>query len=413
MGETLPNESRTNELLDEIFEKALRGPRIFNRKSVLFHDHIPQRLLFREEQVMRLGYLFSSILRDQRSSNLFIYGKPGTGKTAVTRLVLNKLIEKSGDTKQRVHASYINCRMAGTEYRVAAALARDVDLEVPFTGLAVKEVFERFKTNVVSKGLPLVVVLDEVDALVSRYGDDLLYGLTRMNDRTMMTNVMVVGISNDVRFKEYLDPRVLSSLGEEEMVFKPYTPKELEKILLDRIPEAFMNGVVLPEAVALCSAISGSEHGDARKALDLLRVAGELAERMGLNHVEARHVHEAQECIDQNRVVEVVRSLPLHSKLVLIATLETLSTGLGRMKSMHIYSKYATLAKDFAGRVLSTRRFYGLIKELDVLGILDRRIENFGRRGGRVTTVGLSIPSREIRTALAEDAVVGEIFQAK
>ncbi len=409
----MPYKNGTNGILDEIFDQALRGPRIFRNKSVLFHDHIPQRLLFREEQVIRLGHLFSSILRNQRSSNLFIYGKPGTGKTAVTRLVLNKLIEKSMNTQQRVRASYINCRMAGTEYRVAAALARDVDLKVPFTGLAVKEVFERFKIKVISEKLPLVVVLDEVDALVSRYGDDLLYGLTRMNDRTLTIDVMVVGISNDVRFKEYLDPRVLSSLGEEEMVFKPYTPEEMEKILMDRIPEAFVDGVVLYEAVALCSAISGSEHGDARKALDLLRVAGELAERIGSIHVEARHVHEAQEHIDQNRVVEVIRSLPLHSKLVLIAALQTLSTGLGRVKSMHIYSKYAAFAKDFAGRTLSTRRFYGLIKELNVLGILDRRIENFGRRGGRVTTVGLSIPAREIRSALMEDAVVGEIFQSK
>lgn len=357
-----------------------------------------------------MGYLFSSLIRNQRSSNLFIYGKPGTGKTAVTRYVISKLMERSNEINRPIRFSYINCRLAGTEYRVASALARDVEIQVPFTGLAVREVFERFKNKVMSDGHPVILVLDEVDSLVTRYGDDLLYGLTRMNDEAPKANVMIIGISNDVRFKEYLDPRVLSSLSEEEIIFKPYTPEELEAILRDRVDLAFKKGSISNEAVALCAAISGAEHGDARKALDLLRIAGELAESEGSDRVGIPHINKARERIEQNRVVEVVRSLPLHSKLVLAAVLDSLSPSDARVKSSLVYAKYFSMAKDFAGHALSSRRFFSLVRELSVLGLLDRRIENFGRRGGRVTTIGLEIPRNMIQESLMGDAVIGEIF---
>ncbi|NIM44404.1 MAG: AAA family ATPase [Nitrososphaeria archaeon] len=399
-----------NDILEEIFTRAMKGPQIFKNKSVLFHDYIPRRLLFREDQISRMGYLFSYLIRNQRSSNLFIYGKPGTGKTAVTRYVVSRLDKISKKINRPLRISYVNCRLAGTEYRAASALAKDVELQVPFTGLAVREVFERFKLKVFSDRYPVLVILDEVDALVSRYGDDLLYGLTRMNDETEKANVMIIGISNDVQFKEYLDPRVLSSLSEEEVVFKPYTPEELESILWDRVSTGFRDGTISREAVTLCAAISGAEHGDARKALDLLRVAGELAENEGSEEVSIRHVNAARERIEQNRVVEVIRSLPLHSKLVLTAVIESLPSPEGRVKNSITYGKYSILARDFAGQALSSRRFFGLVKELSVLGLLDRRIENYGRRGGRVTTIALDIPMNMIRDSLIEDPVIGELF---
>jgi len=400
--------------LDEIFEKTLRGPRIFKNKSVLFHDYIPSRLLFRDEYISRLGHLFAPLLRGQRSSNLFIYGKPGTGKTAVTRYVINRLQKKAKEINSRVCFSYVNCRITGTEYRVAFSIARDVGVNVPFTGLSVKEVIDRFKSKIISDNVPVLIVLDEIDALVTRYGDDLLYTLTRINDSNQAAKLMIVGISNDLRFKEYLDPRVLSSLSEEEIVFKPYTPEELEAIIMDRVSEAFFEGTVSLEAIKLCAAISGAEHGDARKALDLIRVAGEIAEELGDNKVEPTHVQMARDRIERDKTVEVILSLPLHSRLILTSILLCLKEGgLDGVRSSVAYSKYCELANLLSSRPLSSRRFIGLVKELSILGLLDKRIENYGRRGGRVTMIRLALPMTNLERILKEDPVIRDILLDK
>ena len=406
--------TESRDLLDEIFEKTLRGPRIFKNKSVLFHDYVPSRLLFRDEYISRLGHLFAPLLRGQRSSNLFIYGKPGTGKTAVTRYVINRLQKKAKEINSRVCFSYVNCRITGTEYRVAFSIARDVGVNVPFTGLSVKEVIDRFKSKIISDNVPVLIVLDEIDALVTRYGDDLLYTLTRINDSNQAAKLMIVGISNDLRFKEYLDPRVLSSLSEEEIVFKPYTPEELEAIIMDRVSEAFFEGTVSLEAIKLCAAISGAEHGDARKALDLIRVAGEIAEELGANKVKPIHVQMARDRIERDKTVEVILSLPLHSRLILTSILLCLKEGgLDSVRSSVAYSKYCELANLLSSRPLSSRRFIGLVKELSILGLLDKRIENYGRRGGRVTMIRLALPMTNLERILKEDPVIRDILLDK
>ena len=406
--------TESRDLLDEIFEKTLRGPRIFKNKSVLFHDYIPSRLLFRDEYISRLGHLSAPLLRGQRSSNLFIYGKPGTGKTAVTRYVINRLQKKAKEINSRVCFSYVNCRITGTEYRVAFSIARDVGVNVPFTGLSVKEVIDRFKSKIISDSVPVLIVLDEIDALVTRYGDDLLYTLTRINDSNQAAKLMIVGISNDLRFKEYLDPRVLSSLSEEEIVFKPYTPEELEAIIMDRVSEAFFEGTVSLEAIKLCAAISGAEHGDARKALDLIRVAGEIAEELGANKVKPIHVQMARDRIERDKTVEVILSLPLHSRLILTSILLCLKEGgLSSVRSSVAYSKYCELANLLSSRPLSSRRFIGLVKELSILGLLDKRIENYGRRGGRVTMIRLALPMTNLERILKEDPVIRDILLDK
>jgi cell division control protein 6 len=153
--------------------------------------------------------------------------------------------------------------------------------------------------------------------LVKDFGDDLLYELTRSGNGGGW--VSIVGISNDLMFKEQLDPRVLSSLSEEEVVFPPYTATELADILWDRARQALRPGAVDDGVVGLCAALAAAEHGDARRALDLLRVAAEVAEREGCERVEVEHVRRAQQLIERGRVKEVVSSLPLHSRIVLLA----------------------------------------------------------------------------------------------
>lgn len=193
-------------VLDDVFSRFLNGTQIFKDREVLRNDYIPENLPHREEQIRCFGETITPALKGSRCSNVFIYGKTGTGKTAVVKYVLNKLMHKAGELGAPISVCYANCRLNGTEYRILSSLCESINVKVPFTGLALGEVFDRFKKGLNLRKSLLIVVLDEIDALVKDRGDVLLYDLTRINEGLNCSKTSIVGISNDLQFKEFLDP---------------------------------------------------------------------------------------------------------------------------------------------------------------------------------------------------------------
>ncbi|TRO51324.1 ORC1-type DNA replication protein [Candidatus Bathyarchaeota archaeon] len=390
------------ETLEDIFDRFLSNIYIFKDREVLRHDYIPDKLPHRDEQIHCLGGIVAPVLRGSPCSNAFIYGKTGTGKTAVTKYVLNKLSSKANQLGATIDFCYVNCRLAGTEYRVLSSLCEALDVKVPFTGLAVGEVFDRFKEGLDNQRKIFIVVLDEIDALIKARGDTLLYELTRVNETLLHGRTSIIGISNDLRFKEFLDPRVLSSLSEEEIVFRPYDAAELQDILLKRAQIAFSEGALLDSAVALCSALAAAEHGDARRALDLLRVAGELAERQGVNSVSEEHVRQAEKRVEHDRIIEVLENLPLHSKLVLFSVYLLGKTKISYTITGDIYGIYCELCNQSSLSPLTQRRVSGLISELDMIGLLNARVVSMGRHG-RTKKIRLGIGRSLIRNVFTNN----------
>lgn len=398
----------SNDLLENIFDKFLQVSQVFKNREVLHPDHIPDHLPHREEQIRRIGNILAPVLRGSRGSNIFIYGQTGTGKTAVVKYVLNRLLQRGREIGAPIEVSYVNCRLAGTEYRVLARLSGSVGLKVPFTGLATAEVFDRFKMGLDSKGFLLIVVLDEIDSLVKAYGDVLLYELARINEGLKESRVSLVGVSNVLRFKEMLEPRVLSSLSEEEVIFRPYTAPELRDILLERSKAAFHDNVLSEGALNLCSALAAAEHGDARRALDLLRVAAELTEREGKQEITEDEIRLAQNEIERDRVVEVLKTLPLHSKLVLFGVYLITKASVKRSITGDIYEVYRELCSVLGLDPLTQRRVSGIISELDTIGVLNSRVVSLGRYG-RTKKVSLGIPRGVVRNVYFEDNWVGQL----
>jgi archaeal cell division control protein 6 len=388
----------------EIFRRAKEGRSVFNDRSALNQDYLPRELPFRKTQSDEIAGILSPILKGSKPSNVLLYGKTGTGKTAVAKSVLKDLQEVA-DRKNLV-VSYVNTRTENTEYRTLAEFAKSLDLpkdeQIPFTGLSIGEVVDRISKQIKRKNIHAVLVMDEIDYLVREFGDGILYEFTRPNERLSPGFLSLVGISNDLKFKEALDSRVLSSLGEEELVFPPYTVDELREILTERARVAFRPGVASPAAINLCAAMAGSEHGDARRAIDLLRIAGEVAEREGLKQIDDSCIRKASDKMEVDRVDEAIRSLPVQNKVILAAV----SRFDGGTNTGELYLAYANLCKRMGIESLTQRRLSGILGDLDLLGLVEASVVSKGRRG-RTKKIQLLIGKDALEKTLSEDPAFG------
>jgi len=391
--------------IDEIFRRAREGRVLFTDRNALSPEFIPEKLPFRDEETQAVAEVLAPVLHGSKPSNLLLYGKTGTGKTAVARYVLGRL--KTEATTPNLTVAYVNTRLSNTEYRTLAEFAKFIDLpidkQIPFTGLSIGEVIERISERVRSERKHVILVLDEIDYLVKTFGDGILYEFTRSSERLSPGFLSLVGISNDLKFKDELDPRVLSSLSEEELVFPPYTVEELREILTERARLAFKPAAASPSAINLCAAMAGSEHGDARRAIDLLRIAGEVAEREGLKEIDDSCIRRASDKMEHDRVEEAIRSLPIQNKAILLAV----SRFKGGTNTGELYLAYSSLCRKTGLETLTQRRVSGILAELDLLGLIEASVVSKGRRG-RTKRIQLLIGDDTLEETLSEDTAFGK-----
>nr|WP_255246072.1 AAA family ATPase [Halolamina sp. CBA1230] len=449
-----------------LFDDLMAGEPIFSNKEVLRPSYTPHELPHRTDQINQMATILVSALRGDTPSNILIYGKTGTGKTASAKFVSQELESTSQKYDVPCEVEYINCEITDTQYRVLAQLAnkfieknreivgdrldelrerrsaaadgdedaladtefdsveavdekiseleddREEMEEVPMTGWPTDRVYSKFFDAIDYHERVVVIMLDEIDKLVEKSGDDTLYNLSRMNSELENSRISIMGISNDLKFTDFLDPRVKSSLGEEEIVFPPYDANQLRDILQHRSDVAFKDDALTDDVIPLCAAFAAQEHGDARRALDLLRTAGELAERSQAETVEEQHVRQAQDKIELDRVVEVVRTLPTQSKIVLFATILLEKNGVHNINTGEVFNIYKRLCEEIDADVLTQRRVTDLISELDMLGIVNAVVVSKGRYG-RTKEISLSVPIEETEHVLLSDSRLGDIENAQ
>ncbi|EMR73683.1 ORC complex protein Cdc6/Orc1 [Thermoplasmatales archaeon SCGC AB-539-N05] len=380
--------------------------------------YTPEILPHRDREINNLASVLVTALRGEAPSNVFVYGKTGTGKTAVAKFVGKELLKKGKETKKHIHFVYINCEIVDTQYRLLQNIANHFIEEwserIPFTGWPTDEVYAKLRTMMDNKGGVTIIILDEIDKLK---GDEALYNLSRMNSDFTKAKISIVGISNDLKFTEFLDPRVKSSLGEENMIFDPYDAQQLQDILQQRADAALKSETLDESVIPLCAALAAQEHGDARRALDLLRISAEIAEREEATRITERHVKTAQNKIELDRVIEVTRTLPSQSKIILLSIIlkekSNKNAGLnGALTTGEVYDVYAALCKKARMDKLTQRRVADLISELDMLGIINARIISKGRYG-RTREIQISASSTEIMKIFQEDDTVADLTKYK
>ncbi len=396
--------------IEKLIEAAVTGKSIIKNRTILHHSFIPDYIPHRDLEQEKVTQSLIPILKHFRPSNLLIYGKPGTGKTLVVRRVLSKIQEHVEKTNFPIKLVYTNSKEETTLYGLLVSFGRQLGLEekqLPTTGLSISEVFKRLLRTIDERALNTVFVIDEIDFLVhliSKTGNDILYQLTRSNDRLKNGSLTLIGISNDLTFKERLDPRVISSLGEEEVIFTNYTVNQIHKILEDRIQSAFVEEVVEESALNLCAAMAGREHGDARRAISLLRVAGEMAEREQQEKITEDHIRRASQKMEEDKETTVLESYPLHEKLIILAVMKV-----GGSSTGEIFTAYKDLCKTVRQKELTQRRVTQMLSEIELSGIISGRIIHQGIHG-RTKKFKLTISPNIVKQTLKKDLTLEDII---
>ena len=218
-----------------IFEKILGQESLFTDRRAFDHAFEPAKLPHRGGEVESLVRNLVDALNGHIPSNMLLYGVPGSGKTVVTRYVLSQLLDKGKEMGEPVFCYEINCRNIDTKYRVvqniASQLSQRGDAPIPFTGWPTDRVLDTLVSRMDREGGVHIIVLDEIDNLVARAGDGILYNLTNLNTILKSSRCCIIGISNDLHFTQHLDPRVSSRLSQEDLVFHPYGAVQIQDIL--------------------------------------------------------------------------------------------------------------------------------------------------------------------------------------
>jgi cell division control protein 6 len=393
-----------------LFDEFTAPSRIFrSTRDVLRPSYVPERLLHREKQLRQLASIFSTALKGDPPSNVLLFGKPGTGKTASSRIIGRELVKET-QGRHEVRFAHINCEVTDTAYGVLLGVGNSVsdvpDGRIPWTGVSTDRAYTVLRDHLDSSPRVVVVVLDEVDRLVKKGGDAVLYQLSRINEDLKRSSVSMICVSNDLKFQEDLDARVVSSLGSERILFPPYNGAELRDILRDRAELAFQPDSVPPSVISLCAAQAAQEHGDARRALELLRVSAEVAQRAGAEKVTEDDVYQAKNTIESDMVAGAIRTLPRHSRLVLLSIVlkgrgDTVTTG-------DVYETYRNLCRKAGMGPLTQRRVADFISELELLGLIRASVRSFGR-GGRTRVIQPTISPEDALKVLDEDEILRDL----
>jgi archaeal cell division control protein 6 len=355
--------------LEEIIASSSR---LFKNKQVLKPNYTLKGIddiLHRDEEIRTYFECLKDIFVGVSPNNIFVYGKPGLGKTLITKLVLDLVkqeIEKRGIDLCVIN---INCDEIKTEHAILQKLVQEIPSDEPrrIIGNSTDKHNEYLKYLINHYQGIIIIVLDELDKADK---PEMINKIIRTESEASGQFPTIIGITNDLKLRDRFPPHLKSVLCENDLIIKPYDAMQLADILRARVEMAFQPSVVPEMVIDLCAAYAAQDYGDVRRAIDLLRVAGELAEARNGSTLVEQDVKDSCAKIEVDRAVEVIKTLPTQSKAVLLACIYVYDSPQENITA-NIYEVYKRLAYEIDISVLTQRRVTDLISELNQLGILE------------------------------------------
>ena len=369
----------------------IKGDRmdIFKNKEILDMDYIPESelLVHREKELSEVKPLFDSI--EKGHSNLVCYGFAGTGKTAILKFLM-----REHRLKPNERIIYINHSTNPTELQAVSEVLNQLGIKARGRFL---NVFYRTLGEVIKNyDLKMLVILDEVDRLIERAGDSFIYNLLEMG------NITLIMVTNNVMCLDKIEPRTKSRLGLNRLLFPTYDANKMGDILNRRAEKAFKEGVLEYSVVPRIAAMTAQEHGDARKALALLKNCGEIAERMNVPIIDTKLIELADDISQYGEVESIVKSYSNQVKIALKSVLNVIERNSVIDASLsEIYGEYVRITTDMGVKTVSERRVSDFIWDLDNAGITHTKFST--RKSGKEMVVRLGIPLKVIRKIMEKE----------
>ncbi len=384
----------------DVIESVLGRPSVFKSKEKLFPEYLPSYLPHREEQLKALAEYFRFLLVEPGtiSQRVLLVGGIGTGKTATARRFGNDfkyLARRKGVNLEYVH---VNCHRDRSLYLVVQEISRQLRIPIPQRGLSAQEMYTAILRHLEERDQYVIITLDEFDYFISVAGSDAVYFLVRTYDEhpEMTKRVSFIFIARDLSNLGLLDAATESYLMRNVIHFKPYTSRELYDILKHRVAEAFHEGAVGDEIISYIADIVGVDRGgsgNARLALEILLLAGEMADHEGADRVGIEHVRRAHMLANQD-LVNILDNLPylqLHELLLLLAAVRVLKAkGEPYARMGEVEKEYHQVCEELGVKPRKHTQVYEYVMNLKRLGIIDARPSGKGYRG-RSTLIGISI----------------------
>ncbi|PSP55559.1 cell division control protein Cdc6 [Halobacteriales archaeon QS_1_67_19] len=389
---------------------------IFADEDLLRISHLPgpNRIVGRDEHMQKVAEALNPAVFGQEPTHLFIFGKTGTGKSLISRSVSERVKEEARREDVRVQSAFIDCGEQTTEASVIKTIGRELNdqsetgLTVPQRGLGTGDYYDRLWTIIDACTDVAIVILDEIDMLED---DEVLRKLSRAGENRRITDstVGIIGISNKIDFPDELNERVKSSFAHDELVFPPYDAQQLVDILEHRA-DAFRDGVLSDDAIPLTAALAAQEHGDARKAIDILRNAGRIATKEDAGEVTEDHVYAAKEKTEADRFGELIEGAPTQAKAILLAlTVLTENKHQDQFPTKQIYEQYQSIARKLDMDSLSERRVQEILREQDFLNVIDSETKGRGRGRGVHTKHRLLEDPEIVKKVLHRDSRIADL----
>lgn len=338
--------------------------------------------------------------------NVFVYGTYGTGKTMLTRLITSEIALAAEIEGHKVLVIYIFCE----SYSAPSPLLRYINQElvnsIPYlknkmVGTSISRNLEYFCELVNLIPMPIILIFDEIDKLSN---PDIINQLSRIKECGFtQSNICIIGITNDTIFYDNLDGRTKSIIGQNELFIPPYNAEELADILQARANLAFEDKAYEEVVIPLCAAFGAQENGDARKAMDLLRLSGENAELRESLKICEQDVRIAKGKVEINRQVEIIQKLPTQTKAVLFACTHRHGITGSDLETTEIYSSYLNIAEVISLDTVTLRRVGDYISELASIGILSINKISRGRKRGVVNFVKPITDTYIIKQVILQD----------